>query len=269
MPFTLDSIQDLPAVLARRDAANAAAVPLFPCQAAIAYGPGPAETFDFYPARNEDGPVPVQIFIHGGFWSMMQAAQFAFLAPGFVPFGAALVVIDYPLIPTVRMDDIVASCVRAVAFVHDHAGEYGIDPARIYVSGNSAGGHLVAEVMSRAPASAAIKGGTAISGLYDLAPVAASFRNEILGFRPDEVAAFSPQLRPAAIAVPLIMTVGGDETGEFLRQTENFAAHARDGGAPVDHRVVAGTNHITVVLDAFANPAASLNQAVRRQMGLA
>lgn len=268
MPFTLDSIQDLPAVLARRDAANAAAIPVYPCRAAIPYGPGTAETFDLYPARSATGPVPVQIFVHGGFWSMMQAAQFAFLAPGFVPFGAALVVIDYPLIPNVRMADIVASCARAVTFLHSHAAEFGIDPARIYVSGNSAGGHLVAELMD-GPASFAIKGGTAISGLYDLTPVAASFRNEVLGFRPDEVARFSPQLRPAGIKVPLIMTVGGDETGEFLRQTAMFADHARAGGAAVDHMVVAGTNHITVVLDAFANPAVPLNQAVRRQMGLA
>ena len=268
MPFTLDSIQDLPAVLARRDAATAAAVQHYPCRAAIPYGPGAAETLDLYPARNADGPAPVQIFVHGGFWSMMQAAQFAFLAPGFAPFGAALVVIDYPLIPHVRMADIVASCARAVVFLHRHAAEFGIDPARIYVSGNSAGGHLVAEIMN-GPASFAIKGGTAISGLYDLTPVAASFRNEVLGFTPAEIAKFSPQLRPSRIAVPLIVAVGGDETGEFLRQSATFADHARGGGAAVDHIVVAETNHITVVLDAFANPAAPLNRAVRRQMGLA
>ena len=264
MPFTLDSIADLPAVITRREAANAVAAAAFPGVMRIAYGPGEAETFDLYLARDASRPAPVQIFVHGGFWSTMRAAQFAFVAPGFVPFGAALAVIDYPLIPDARMADIVASCKRAVAFIAGHAAEYGLDPARIYVSGNSAGGHLVAELMD---SNRLIKGGTAISGLYDLAPVAASFRQEVLGFTDEEVARFSPLRRPPAIAAPLIVAVGGDETGEFLRQSAGFAAHASAGGAPVEHIVVPATNHITVVLDAFANPDAPLNSAVRRQMG--
>jgi arylformamidase len=113
-----------------------------------------------------------------------------------------------------------------------------------------------------------IKGGTSVSGLFDLRPVAVSFRNESLQFTPEEVVRFSPLLRRPDIRSPTIVAVGGDETGEFLRQSENFAQLVRSMGAPVEHIVVAGSNHITVVLDALADPDAPLNRAVRRQIGV-
>ena len=65
------------------------------------------------------------------------------------------------------------------------------------------------------------------------------------------------------------MTVGGDEMDEFLDQSARFAEHCRKGGTPVEHIVVPDTNHITVVLDAFAEPGTPLNRAVLRQMGMA
>jgi arylformamidase len=272
--FTLDTVRDLDALLTRRAAAAATAYTQFPVIRAIPYGPGEGETFHLFVPRSASGLAPVEIFIHGGFWMSMEAEQFSFLARGFVPFGAALVVIDYPLIPTLRMAGIVDACRRAVTYVHRHGSEHGLDSARMFIAGNSAGGHLVAELMDRRWTREAglpddvIKGGTSVSGLFDLRPVAASFRNESLQFTPEEVARFSPLLRRPEIRSPTIVAVGGDETGEFLRQSEDFAQLVRSMGAPVEHIVVAGTNHITVVLDALADPDAPLNRAVRRQIGV-
>lgn len=270
--FTLDTIADLPAVRARREDAARSADQRFKSIRDIPYGDDPAQTLDLYPAAQSSAPV--QIFVHGGFWSTMRAAEFSFLADGFIPFGSALIIIDYPLIPTVRMADIVKSCQKAVAWTFQRGAEYGLDSDHIFISGNSAGGHLVAELMDRrwmrdaGLPTDAIKGGCAISGLFDLAPVAASFRNELLQFTPDDVARFSPLKRPIDIGAPLIVTVGGRETNEFLRQSADYAKACRAAGANVEHMIVDETDHITVVLDAFADPRAALNKAVRRQMSL-
>ncbi|HEY2618770.1 MAG TPA: alpha/beta hydrolase [Acetobacteraceae bacterium] len=273
--FTLDTVRDLDALLVRRAEATATAYTEFPVIRGLPYGPAAGETFHLFPpARPAGGLAPVAIFIHGGFWISMEAEQFSFLARGFVPFGAALVVIDYPLIPTVRMAGIVNACRRAIAYVHRHGRAHGLDSDRMFIAGNSAGGHLVAELMDRTwthPAGLpddVIKGGTAVSGLFDLRPVAASFRNQSLQFTRDEVERFSPLLRRPEIRSPTIVAVGGDETGEFLRQSEDFSQLVRSLGAPVEHNVVAGTNHITVLLDALADPDAPLNRAVRRQIGV-
>jgi arylformamidase len=272
--FTLDTIRDLEAVRARRRAAAEEGLRRFEVRRDLPYGAHPAETLNIFPAKGSTGPAPVLVFIHGGFWRSMAAAEFSFLTPGFVPFGASLAVIDYPLIPAVRLADIVESCRRAVLWLHREGAALGLDPERIFIAGNSAGGHLVAELADRAwlrgtqAPSTLVKGATAISGLFDLGPVAASSQNETLRFTPDEVVRFSPLLRPVDIGAPVIVAVGADETEEFLDQSRRFAGHAGAAGVEVDHRVVPGANHITVVLDALADPEAALNRAVRRGMDL-
>jgi arylformamidase len=272
--FTLDTISDLEAVRARRSAAADQGLRRFEVRRDVPYGPHPAEKLNIFPAQGNTGPAPVLVFIHGGFWRSMEAAEFSFLAPGFVPFGASVAVIDYPVIPAVRLAAIVESCRRGVLWIYRNAAAHELDPERIFIAGNSAGGHLVAELAdrswlrgTRAP-STLVKGATAISGLFDLRPVAASSQNETLHLTEDEVVRFSPLLLPVDIGAPVIVAVGADETEEFLDQSRRFAGHVDAAGTEVDHRVVSDTNHITVVLDALANPVADLNQAVRHQMGL-
>ncbi|PQO23133.1 hypothetical protein C2I36_09640 [Rhodobacteraceae bacterium WD3A24] len=257
--MSLDDVIGLEALFARRAEAAETALRSFAPRRGVAYGPGRGETLNIFPAGEG---APVMVFIHGGFWKSLDADLFSFLAPGFVPFGAALVVIDYPLMPAVRLGDIVSACLRAAKWVRANAESFGGDPERIFLSGNSAGGHLVAELMSH-PEGALVLGGTSISGLFDLEPVTRSFQNDDLQLTPEEVAAYSPLRREPAIKAPLIVAVGGDETDEFLRQSRAFAAQCG-----TEAMEVAGTNHITVLLDGLARPVSALNIAVRRQMGL-
>jgi len=45
------------------------------------------------------------------------------------------------------MDRIVGEVRQAISWLHEHLGDYGADPGRIYVAGHSAGGHLTAMTM--------------------------------------------------------------------------------------------------------------------------
>ncbi|MET0528791.1 MAG: alpha/beta hydrolase [Microvirga sp.] len=271
--FKLDSIFELEAVMERRTKAAEVGLAAFEVRQYIPYGARREETLNLFPARRAQGLAPAHVFIHGGFWRSMRADQFSFLARGFVPFGVSLAIIDYPLIPDVRLGDIVTSCKTAISWIYRNGSDYGLDPDCIFISGNSAGGHLVAELLDRTWVEQAglphdvIKGGAAISGLYDLEPVRTSFQNDVLQLTADEVEAFSPLRRELAIEAPIIAAVGGDETEEFLRQTADFAAILERSGVDVKHLVVPHTNHITVVLDALADPSERLNCVVRQQMG--
>ncbi|PWS38666.1 alpha/beta hydrolase [Falsiroseomonas bella] len=266
--FTLDAIRDLDALFARRAEAAARARATLPHRAGLRYGAHPAETLDFYPAATP-GPWPLLLFIHGGFWRSLDASGFAFVAEGFVGQGVAVAVLDYPLIPDVRLGAIVESCRRAVGWLHAQAASLGCDPAAIFVSGNSAGGHLVAELMDRAwpPAHGlpdeVIAGGCAISGLFELEPVRRSAQNATLGFTEQEAASLSPARRVGRGA-PLLVSVGGAEAEEFLRQSRDFAAAWNAAGNRAELVIPAGADHITVVLDAFAVPGSGLNAAMMR-----
>lgn len=258
--FTLDMIADLPAVFARREALAISALAEFPGLRGRQYGPHPAHRLNlFVPdgARN----APVQMFIHGGFWKSLDADLFSFLAPGFVPQGVILAVIDYPLMPEARMAQVVQACHQAILWLHDNIANHGGDPARIHVSGNSAGGHLVAELAGNSKLLGKIKGGTAISGIFDLAPVADSFQNDDLCLTPQEVAAFSPLLQPQTPDVPMIVAVGGNESAEFHRQSMDYAA--KTGTTSM---VIPQTDHLTILLDGMADPASDLNRVMHEQM---
>ena len=97
-----------------------------------------------------------------------------------------------------------------------------------------------------------------------------TFMQETLQFTPDQVTRYSPEfLRPATNA-PLIIGVGGDESEEFLRQSDALMkAWGAGGGGSTDCSlmVLDGINHFTI-LGEYANPESDLTRAVARQMGL-
>lgn len=92
------------------------------------------------------GPFPAAIVVHGGGW--VRGDRRIDVAPLFKPLsdaGIAWFSISYrlasdPLHFGVAIDDVVA----AIRFVREHAAEYRVDPDRIALIGESAGGQLAA-----------------------------------------------------------------------------------------------------------------------------
>jgi acetyl esterase/lipase len=87
-------------------------------------------------------PVPCIVVIHGGAWrqgdkKMHEAEIRRFAAQGYV--SASL---QYRLCPTHQFPAQVEDVKCAVRYLRAHAGQYGIDPARIGAVGFSAGAHL-------------------------------------------------------------------------------------------------------------------------------
>ena len=94
-----------PQYLERYRADSVSARGRFPAaQLDVPTGSSPIERIDIFPAADA-GPAPVLVFIHGGYWLMLDKADFSFVANGFVPHGITTVVIDYALIPSVRMGE--------------------------------------------------------------------------------------------------------------------------------------------------------------------
>jgi alpha-L-fucosidase 2 len=93
-----------------------------------------------------DGPFPAAIIVHGGGW--VRGDRRVDVAPLFAPLEAAGIAsfsIDYRLAADVTQFGVAIDDVKnAILFVRSHAAEYRIDPDRISLVGESAGGQLAA-----------------------------------------------------------------------------------------------------------------------------
>lgn len=251
------------------DAENADALGGAGCRADIAYGADAKETLDFF-ATGAAG-APLLVFIHGGYWKSRDKVDFARLSSSWNDAGVNFVSLNYPLCPTVRMDDVVAACRGGVAWLWDNALELGFDPARIFVAGHSAGAHLAVMTLITGWESlgdypqAVVKGATAISGLYDLQPLRLSFHNPDLRLDQAEAERNSPVRQVPARAGPLILTVGECEADEFVSQTNELAMAWRQGGLEVAVTGAAGLYHFNIA-DKLSEPGSPLYDAVSLQI---
>jgi arylformamidase len=221
----------------------------------IRYGESPRERLDLFLAANPRAPTLA--FIHGGYWQMNDKEDYAFFAEGLLPLGINLAVVEYTLAPAARLDRIVAEVRRAVQWLAEHLGDYGADPARLYISGHSAGGHLTASTMTLP----VVRGGLAISGIYDLEPIRLNYLNEKLGLDEAEAERNSPLLHFPLMAGELIVAYGTKELPELRRQSIEYAQEWVERGLSGHLLPVDGANHFTI-LEALAQPQGMLTRAL-------
>jgi acetyl esterase/lipase len=220
---------------------------------------------------------PGVLMIHGGAWrggdkSDMRAEGQRLARSGYV---AASV--GYRLAPGDRFPAQVQDCLCALGYLRAHAEELGLDPARIAVTGYSAGGHLSALIALAADApelapdcetgptgrpAAALPG----AGVYDLRGIDHVWVRDFLGARPGErpdlYALASPIAHVAPGAPPMLIVqgtadlfVGGDTQSRKLREALAAAGNSVEllriggGGHLVNPGPEPGEESLGVVTD--------------------
>lgn len=268
-------VDDLDALLAAYRTESERARALVPPQT-HAYGSLPSERLDVFPA----GPgSAAHLFVHGGYWQELSKDDSSFPAPGFVQRGITYIAVDYGLAPHFTLDQIVAQARTAIAWVHGHADELGIDRRRLIVSGSSAGAHLAAmaavtEWSAYGLSSDPIAGLALLSGIYDLDPLVDTYINDAVGMDRDTARRNSPLLhvrRGGEASVgqlparpkPAVIAWGEHETASFKQQSNAFADAWQRSGHPVTRLEVAGRNHFDIVHD-LADTATPLGAQVAR-----
>ena len=77
----------------------------------LPYGPASGQRLDLFVPTSVSSAkragLPVHIFIHGGYWRMFSKDDFSFVARTVVSAGAIAVVLDYDLMPSVRLAEVV------------------------------------------------------------------------------------------------------------------------------------------------------------------
>ena len=260
-------------MIARRIAESAAARAHIGAPERVAYGPAAIETLDIYHARH--APAPIFVYIHGGAWRGGRAAEYATPDEMFRDAGAHYVVPDFSWVQEVGGSLLIMAdqVCRAIAWVYRNAARFGGDPGRLYVGGQSSGGHLAAVALTTdwrrgfdLP-SDMIKGGLCLSGMYELMPVSLSKRSAYVKFDEKTIAELSPMRHLDRLHAPITLLYGTLETPEFQRQSREFAAAVAEAGKPVRLLVGAHYNHFELQ-ETLPNPYGLAGRAALELMGL-
>lgn len=124
---------------------------------------------------------PALMQIHGGGWVIGDKREQGIpLLNHMASQGWVGVNVNYRLSPGATWPDHVVDCKRALAWVKEHADEWGIDPELVCVTGGSAGGHLTAHLALTAnrpeyqpgfeSADTSVAAAVPFYGVYDFTP---------------------------------------------------------------------------------------------------
>ncbi|TXI05817.1 MAG: alpha/beta hydrolase [Rhizobium sp.] len=238
----------------------------------VAYDRESGQTLDIFGPESSDEKRPVFLFIHGGYWRALSKHDSAMMAGMLAKAGIMTAVMDYRLAPTVTLAEIVREVRAALSFLWHHGGRYGIDPDRIHIGGSSAGGHLAGMLLASGwhedfgvPENV-IKSALPLSGLFELAPVAASFPQEWLSLDERQVDALSPIRHLPRLGCPITVAWAEKEAPGFKRQSTAFAEAWQDLGHPVRSLEIPVRNHFDILME-LRNEETALSQALLTMIG--
>ncbi len=216
---------------------------------------------------------PVVFFVHGGAWRHGDKNSFlgfyGQLASSLARNGLGVVVTNYRLSPGVAHPEHIKDVARAFAWTHKNIAQYGGRADEIFVSGHSAGGHLVAllatdesYLKAQGLPLKAIRGAIPLSGVYRIADTGRMYE-AMFGGDPKARRDASPICHACSEAPPFcIIYADADLQMCGKEPSEAFCTALKDQHARVTTMQVKDRNHVTLLIKA-ANDADPVNQAIR------
>ena len=98
----------------------------------------------FSPKKDEFQNTPVLLFVHGGNWNSGKKELYDFYGKNFAKKGITTVIVGYTLSPEANYKAMTKEVSEAIKWTQQHISEYNGNPKKLFLTGHSAGGHLVA-----------------------------------------------------------------------------------------------------------------------------
>ena len=234
----------------------------------LAYGPDPRNRIDFFPAPNAAPGAPVLVAIHGGLWFLFDKWMMNFLVPAFTAAGVHVACPNYRLAPNVGLDEIVADCRSALAFLHLNRDGRGVAPGPFSVLGHSAAGQLAAVMAStdwaafdaRLPADL-IHSWIGVSGFYDIEPFAWTGFQAQTGFTADAYRRWNPVNLVRSGMPSGVLITGAEESALLHEMMEGYAHLLVASGVGVQTVDAPGESHFSV-LSRLGDPESKVHHLV-------
>lgn len=236
---------------------------------------------DIYAPSRRAGPRPAVLWVHGGGWSRGDSrtsgayADWPKVLASLAARGFVVASVDYRLSGEARFPAQIQDVKAAIRHLRTHAAELGVDPARVYLWGGSAGAHLAALAATScgepafapppstgrlerseiaalkakaAPAgSDCVQGAALWYGVFDLTQVPEVNVAGLLGCDPkvctETARAASPIHRVGASAPPMLLIHGSGDATAPHAQSAAMAAALQRAGVRAELVTIPGIDH--------------------------
>lgn len=219
------------------------------------YGPLEAQKVEVVvPARKQETPWPVVVFIHGGGWHSGTPGDYRFIGRTLAREGYAVVLIGYRLGDEGRYPAMLEDSAQALAWTQGNIARFGGDAQKVMVMGHSAGAYnavmlaLERQWLGRAGVSEGfVKGVIGLSGPYDFYPFTSDSARNAFGLVADP-AQTQPINFVRGDAPHMLLLTGDDDTTVKPRNSIALARALSAAGAPTRPVVLEGVSHAGTVM---------------------
>lgn len=235
-------------------------VPARKAATGISFGPQARQKLDIWvPTAPAKGPRDVIVFFYGGRWNSGDRELYGFVGRALAARGYVVVLPDYRRVPEVRFPGFVEDGAAAVAWVQKNIPSYGGNPARIHLSGHSAGAHIAALLTLDphwlravgAPAHS-VRSFAGLAGPYDFLPFTSDASRAAFGQMPDPKPS-QPITFARKDAPPMLLLTGSTDTTVKPRNSSALALAQSKLGARAHTLFYEGIGHSDIIM-AIARP---------------
>lgn len=213
----------------------------------LRYGEGPRALLDLYVPDTLTAAAPVLLFFYGGSWQSGTKNIYRALGEAFASAGVMTAVADYRLYPEVKYPAFVEDGAKAFQFLREKVAEYGGDPARLFLSGHSAGAYIAA-MLACNPSFGVdrVRGVIGIAGPYDFLPLYDPALIDIFGG--DRVMATQPIKYARNKAPPMLLAHGTADKTVGPGNSRRMAKRLSEAGNEATLIEYRGRAHLDIVL---------------------
>ena len=223
----------------------------------VAYGPEAHHRLDLVHGRDVARLRPALVMIHPGGWMQGdRSAYHGWMVP-YARLGYVTVSLDFRPSTVAPYPAAIRDVQRAVRWLRTNAAAYGVDPARIGVTGHSSGAHLAALLAFEPDEDGGrVQAVVAISGVYDFLmkergafpnaeddPVLLRFLGGPADADPEKARRASPLHHLSADDPPLLVVHGEQDRRIDVEQARNLERALRALGRTDEVLVLPGLDH--------------------------
>jgi acetyl esterase/lipase len=217
----------------------------------MAYGPDPLNKFDvFTPSGGQNAGRTVVVYVHGGGFERGDKRQTG--APFYdnlmlwvTKQGMVGVNMDYRLAPKNHWPDAHEDMAAVVRWVKANIAQYGGDPNRIVLWGESAGASLIAGYLAHpqfyGPGGHGVKGAILNSGFYDNGEAGSNY----FGKDPKELAERSSVEGMKKLSIPLLISHTEVDLPDAIVQADHVKKALCDAGRCPTYLVLKDHSHVS------------------------